>query len=69
MTSNDAKNLGCRLGIFASAPIPWSLVEQCVIKTEDLLPQGQEMYNLFDGIISFTQNDTTDKWIKENFRF
>ncbi|PSF34939.1 tetratricopeptide repeat protein [Aphanothece hegewaldii CCALA 016] len=31
--SEQAKELGCRLSLFAPAPIQWSLVEQCVIKT------------------------------------
>jgi hypothetical protein len=33
------------------------------------LPDEQAMYNLFDGIISFTKNYARDEWIEENFQF
>ncbi|NEO45275.1 MAG: tetratricopeptide repeat protein [Moorea sp. SIO4A3] len=31
----QAQQLGCRLSLFAPAPFEWSLVESCVIETED----------------------------------
>ncbi|NEO70577.1 MAG: tetratricopeptide repeat protein [Moorea sp. SIO3H5] len=31
----EAQQLGCRLSLFASAPFEWSLVQKCVIETED----------------------------------
>ena len=31
----EAQQLGCRLSLFAPAPFEWSLVEKCVIETED----------------------------------
>ncbi len=31
----EAQQLGCRLSLFAQAPFEWSLVESCVIETED----------------------------------
>ncbi|AOX04211.1 tetratricopeptide repeat protein [Moorena producens PAL-8-15-08-1] len=31
----EAQQLGCRLSLFAPAPFDWSLVEKCVIETED----------------------------------
>jgi tetratricopeptide (TPR) repeat protein len=30
----DSKALGCLLSLFASAPIPWNLVEKCLLKDE-----------------------------------
>ena len=30
----DSKALGCLLSLFASAPIPWNLVEKCLLKNE-----------------------------------
>jgi hypothetical protein len=37
-------------------------------KVTDLQPE-QEIYNLFDGIITFTQSYVRDDWIKQNFQF
>ncbi|NEO91022.1 MAG: tetratricopeptide repeat protein, partial [Moorea sp. SIO3G5] len=31
----EAQQLGCRLSLFAQAPFEWSLVESCIIETED----------------------------------
>ncbi|NEO42255.1 MAG: tetratricopeptide repeat protein [Moorea sp. SIOASIH] len=31
----EAQQLGCRLSLFAQAPFEWSLVEKCIIETED----------------------------------
>nr|WP_293074459.1 tetratricopeptide repeat protein [Moorena sp. SIO3H5] len=31
----EAQQLGCRLSLFAQAPFEWSLVESCVIETDD----------------------------------
>ncbi|NEO93733.1 MAG: tetratricopeptide repeat protein, partial [Moorea sp. SIO3G5] len=31
----EAQQLGCRLSLFAQAPFEWSLVENCVIETDD----------------------------------
>ncbi|NEO70794.1 MAG: tetratricopeptide repeat protein [Moorea sp. SIO3H5] len=33
--SPEAQQLGCRLSLFAQAPFDWSLVESCVIETDD----------------------------------
>ena len=31
----DSKTLGCLLSLFASAPIPWDLVEKCLLKNQN----------------------------------
>lgn len=33
------------------------------------LPENMNVFNLFDGIISFTESHVRDEWIKENFYF
>ncbi len=41
---------------------------KAVTKVGQLHPE-QDLYNLFDGIISFTEIYARDNWIAENFRF
>ncbi|NEP30003.1 MAG: tetratricopeptide repeat protein [Moorea sp. SIO3B2] len=38
----EVQQLGCRLSLFAPAPFEWSLVEKCVIETEDDREEEQE---------------------------
>lgn len=33
------------------------------------LPDDMDVYNLFDGIITFTQSHIRDEWIEENLLF
>lgn len=33
------------------------------------LPSNTPLYNLFDGIISFTRSDIRDEWIRKLFDF
>lgn len=40
-----------------------------VVRTASHLPADTEVYNLFDGIISFSKNHSRDKWIDDNFNF
>lgn len=50
--------------------IVWTTIsdKEEITKASELPPE-QDMYNLCDGIISFTKNYARDEWIKENFRF
>ena len=49
--------------------IVWTRDKTKVAKTIGDLPSDQQIYNLFDGIISFTENYVRDEWIEENFNF
>ncbi|NEO39235.1 MAG: tetratricopeptide repeat protein [Moorea sp. SIOASIH] len=42
----EAQQLGCRLSLFAPAPFDWSLVESCVIETEDEDDREEEQEEL-----------------------
>ncbi|WAN69957.1 NB-ARC domain-containing protein [Moorena producens JHB] len=42
----EAQQLGCRLSLFAPAPFEWSLVEKCVIETEDEDDREEEQEEL-----------------------
>ncbi|NET80740.1 MAG: tetratricopeptide repeat protein [Moorea sp. SIO1F2] len=44
----EAQQLGCRLSLFAQAPFEWSLVESCVIETEDEEEWEEEQEELED---------------------
>jgi hypothetical protein len=47
----------------------WTLDETGKAKKIADLPPEKEIYNLFDGIITFTQSHVRDDWISENFQF
>lgn len=49
--------------------IVWTLDETGKAKKVGDLPPEKEIYNLFDGIITFTQSHVRDDWIKQNFQF
>lgn len=49
--------------------IVWTLdTSRKAQKVEDLPPET-DVYNLFDGIISFTESHFRDEWLEKNFRF
>ncbi|MEI1376598.1 hypothetical protein PQG02_18825 [Nostoc sp. UHCC 0926] len=47
----------------------WTLDETGQAKKVADLPPEKEIYNLFDGIITFTKSHVRDDWISENFQF
>ena len=47
----------------------WALDHTRSVKIASQLDPDTPIYNLFDGILSFTQSDIRDEWIKEVFRF
>ncbi|NEO41445.1 MAG: tetratricopeptide repeat protein [Moorea sp. SIOASIH] len=50
----EAQQLGCRLSLFGQAPFEWSLVESCVIETEDeddWEEQQEELEELRDSFL------------------
>jgi hypothetical protein len=49
--------------------IVWTKTSEKTITKVSQLPPDQDLYNLFDGILSFTENYARDIWITENFRF
>lgn len=49
--------------------IVWTLDKSGKAKKVSDLPSQTAMYNLFDGIISFTESHMRDDWIEKNFRF
>lgn len=49
--------------------VVWTLDETGKAKKVADLPPEKEIYNLFDGIITFTQSHVRDDWIKQNFQF
>lgn len=49
--------------------IVWTKTSEKAITKAGQLPPEQDLYNLFDGIISFTENYARDSWITENFKF
>lgn len=49
--------------------VVWTLDEKGTAKKVGDLPDERPIYNLFDGIISFTKNVARDEWIREIFRF
>ncbi|NES40394.1 MAG: tetratricopeptide repeat protein [Moorea sp. SIO2C4] len=54
--SPEAQQLGCRLSLFAPAPFDWSLVESCVIETEDEEEWEEEQEDLEELRDSFLVN-------------
>ncbi|KAF3887578.1 MULTISPECIES: alpha-amylase family protein [Nostocales] len=49
--------------------IVWTLDTTGQAKKVGDLPLDREIYNLFDGIITFTQSHVRDEWIQQNFQF
>lgn len=49
--------------------VVWTLDEKGTAKKVGDLPNERPIYNLFDGIISFTRNVARDEWIKDVFKF
>ena len=49
--------------------VVWTLDEKGTAKKVGDLPDEKPIYNLFDGIISFTRNVARDEWIKGVFEF
>lgn len=53
-------------GVWASYPVA---ADASVPTSAGDLPDQTPLYNLFDGIISFTKTYSRDTWISENFTF
>ena len=49
--------------------IVWTRTSKNAVTKAGQLPPDQNFYNLFDGIISFTENYARDSWSNENFKF
>lgn len=49
--------------------IVWTIDETGQAKTVADLPADQKIFNLFDGIITFTESHIRDEWINQKFRF
>lgn len=49
--------------------VVWLIDKSRKAKTVGDLPDDTNVYNLFDGIISFTESHIRDKWLTENFSF
>lgn len=49
--------------------IVWTIDRSKVAKKVSDLPSEQDIYNLFDGIIAFTQINSRDEWIDTIFQF
>ncbi len=49
--------------------IVWTLDETGKAKKAADLPPDRNIYNLFDGIITFTHSHVRDEWIERNFQF
>lgn len=49
--------------------IVWTLDETGKAKKAADLPPEKDIYNLFDGIITFTHSYVRDEWISRNFKF
>jgi hypothetical protein len=49
--------------------IVWALDESGQARKAADLPPETEVYNLFDGIISFTKSHIRDKWLEQIFNF
>lgn len=78
---NDSFNV--KIGIFSNThaarhheeyiepikDIMWLKSELEGVKTSGELPDSTPVYNLFDGIITFTKSFTKDQWLKQNFNF
>ena len=49
--------------------IIWTKDETGKVKRAKELPPNEPLYNLYDGIVSFSSTYARDEWIKENFSF
>jgi hypothetical protein len=49
--------------------VVWTIDKTKTAKRVGDLPAEQEVYNLFDGIISFTESYARDEWIASTFKF
>ena len=49
--------------------VVWATTNIQAVKKAKDLPGDQDIYNLFDGIISFTRNHSRDEWVNRNFSF
>ena len=47
----------------------WTQDETRMAKKAGELPPGKDLYNLFDGILSFTRSHSRDEWISDAFKF
>lgn len=55
--------------IFARLNVVWTVDKTQNAKKAGDLPPETEIYNLFDGIVSFTKSHIRDEWIERNFHF
>lgn len=49
--------------------IMWLISDLDGVETTDDLPEGTPVYNLYDGIITFTRNYTRNNWLQQIFDF
>lgn len=49
--------------------VVWTIDPSGSAKKVQDLPPNQEIFNLFDGIVTFTRNITRNEWLKQIFRF
>ncbi len=49
--------------------VVWAQDETRLAKTASELPPDKSLYNLFDGILSFTRSHSRDEWISDAFKF
>ena len=49
--------------------VVWAQDETLLAKTAGELPPDKALYNLFDGILSFTRSHSRDEWISDAFKF
>ncbi len=49
--------------------VVWTQDETRLAKTAGELPPSKSLYNLFDGILSFTRSHSRDEWISDAFEF
>jgi len=49
--------------------VVWTLDPTGLAKKIRDLPPEQEVYNLFDGIVTFTKNIVRNEWLKQTFKF
>lgn len=49
--------------------VVWAQDETRLAKTAGELPPSKSLYNLFDGILSFTRSHSRDEWISDAFKF
>ena len=49
--------------------VVWAQDETRLAKSAGELPPSKPLYNLFDGILSFTRSHSRDEWISDAFKF